>query len=248
MQAYLAGSIHTVRPDFYPLDPIFQEIFEKSNPIVFETGSNSGRDALRSAMMSKGMYLNDNKLSDHIPKSLYKKTQKQFKKFALPFQRKIKPWLAAVLISVSKSVEAGATEDGLDIFFLKKARTAEKNVVDLETYEQQLDFFSNMDEEFQIQFLKKVISENDFSESDIEQETQYWKNGNVKAARESQAELSEEFKQIFLKNRNKDWRRQLIELFKKQEIPFIIVGLRHLIGDNNLIDMLREKGFTVEQM
>ena len=59
-------------------------------------------------------------------------------------------------------------------------------------------------------------------------------------------EVSDE--QILLKNRNELWLKKFLEEHEEYENIFIAAGLKHFIGSHNLLDMLEDKGFSVERM
>lgn len=55
-------------------------------------------------------------------------------------------------------------------------------------------------------------------------------------------------KAAFLKNRNELWLDKFIKAHREHNNIFLVVGLAHLLGNHNILDMLREKGFSVERM
>ena len=54
--------------------------------------------------------------------------------------------------------------------------------------------------------------------------------------------------EIILKNRNELWLGKFMEANKEYESIFVAVGLTHLIGAYNFLDMLEANGFFVERM
>jgi uncharacterized protein len=47
--------------------------------------------------------------------------------------------------------------------------------------------------------------------------------------------------------RNREWKDRIVALKEKNENIMIIVGAGHLIGKDNLIEMLTKEGFSFEQ-
>ena len=53
---------------------------------------------------------------------------------------------------------------------------------------------------------------------------------------------------ILLKNRNELWLKKILLEHKNHENIFIVTGLRHLIGNHNMLDMLKNEGFHIERL
>jgi hypothetical protein len=79
-----------------------------------------------------------------------------------------------------------------------------------------------------------------------------WKAGDL-AKLEAFAELSEmspELEKAFLTDRNIDWANKLSANDWKLDSKgnyLIVVGALHLVGEGNLLQLLKEKGFNVTQ-
>ena len=71
-----------------------------------------------------------------------------------------------------------------------------------------------------------------------------YKNGNLSLSDGWSTALSE----YGLKDRNKKWLAKFQSMYNDYDHVFVAVGVAHFIGPFNLIDMLKEEGFSVEQM
>src|SRR3569833_3417821 len=49
-------------------------------------------------------------------------------------------------------------------------------------------------------------------------------------------------------NRNSSWIPRIEQLLHSQDDALVVVGAAHLVGKQNNIEMLRAKGYTVQQM
>ncbi|HWF84801.1 MAG TPA: TraB/GumN family protein, partial [Vicinamibacterales bacterium] len=54
--------------------------------------------------------------------------------------------------------------------------------------------------------------------------------------------------QRMLVDRNRNWLPKLDALFSRAGHAFVVVGAAHLVGPDGLLQMLKAKGYTVEQM
>ena len=50
-----------------------------------------------------------------------------------------------------------------------------------------------------------------------------------------------------LTQRNKDWILKIEEMLGKSKNTMVIVGAGHLIGPEGIVELLRQKGYTVKQ-
>ena len=59
------------------------------------------------------------------------------------------------------------------------------------------------------------------------------------------SEFSESFAKIALRDRNEAWLAKFISTQQNMNSIFIAAGLAHFTGPYNLLEMLRNEGFTV---
>ena len=55
---------------------------------------------------------------------------------------------------------------------------------------------------------------------------------------------SDKYDDLLLKNRNKNWVKQLKEIMKNNSV-FVAVGDGHLVGDAGLINLLKKAGYKL---
>jgi len=61
------------------------------------------------------------------------------------------------------------------------------------------------------------------------------------------AESSPDFREILLLGRNRAWMERLVPELEEGS-AFVAVGLAHLLGDDSVLAMLAERGFTVRRI
>ena len=59
---------------------------------------------------------------------------------------------------------------------------------------------------------------------------------------------SENNDEFILKQRNQEWFAKFITAQKNYNRIFVAVGVMHLIGENNLLDMFKKEGFIINRM
>jgi len=145
-------------------------------------------------------------------------------------------------------------EDALDLFFFKRGKLQNKRIVGLEKAREQIAAFSSIPYKEQAQELLALIQEETSGISknkSSEELIKYYLSGNLDSliivATETQSfNINKRtFEKVFLVDRNQIMVNRL-ELIIKNESAFIAVGAAHLPGNTGIIQLLREKGYTVE--
>ena len=139
--------------------------------------------------------------------------------------------------------------EAIDILFQKNAKVSHKQVVGLETIEQQAAIlFDSLSLNRQAELLVKTVKEKQKQIDLIKQMNEYYLAGNLKKLSELDTEdddMTPAEKKPMYENRNNDWMKQIPALLTKQSC-FIAVGCMHLVGETGLIEQLKKAGYTVE--
>jgi uncharacterized protein YbaP (TraB family) len=51
-----------------------------------------------------------------------------------------------------------------------------------------------------------------------------------------------------LTDRNQNWIKDIDKMFTDNDREFVLVGVAHLVGRNSVLDLLKTKGYSVEQL
>jgi uncharacterized protein len=139
--------------------------------------------------------------------------------------------------------------EGVDVLFQKKAKDNSKEVIGLETIEQQSAMlFDSLPLNRQAEILVKSIKEKQKGIDLFKQLNAAYLAGDLqKLAKLDKLDddLTPAEKRPLYENRNMDWMKQMPALFNKQSC-FVAVGCMHLIGDTGLLSQLKKAGYTVE--
>ena len=134
--------------------------------------------------------------------------------------------------------------------FFKRAEQDNKELVYLESMEKQLRLLGEMDEEDQELFLKQTLKDLEIVEQMASEILASWEAGDAQRL-DSVIQMSfKNYPHIYdrlIVQRNMEWKKRIVELGKKNSNIMIIVGAGHLIGKDNLIEMLAEEGFDFKQ-
>ena len=149
-------------------------------------------------------------------------------------------------LMIGQEEEEGGRQMGtfVDGHLLGIAKTLGKNIYGLEELEDQMEIFSAISLEDQRETLLKIIDEEN-SENEkqtIEEMITLYESGNLKALENLMG--SEIMNDPILIKRNHVMVNSIIEISKKESL-FAAVGAAHLPGKEGLVELLRDKGYTV---
>jgi hypothetical protein len=253
---YILGSVHVLPKSMYPLNPAIERAFDSSEKVAFEVNLDSmNQMSGASALFSRGMYTDGRTLKKSLSKSTYRLAQKRLKKEGLDIAMldRFKPWVVAFMLTgVESGKEGFDPQYGIDFYFHRKANGAGKPVLGLETIDDQIGVFAEMPDQTQEDFLRQMLT-NSTVESELDIILAAWKKGETKALEELLRRYTSNDTAMFeamLFRRNRNW-MPAIEGFLHDPVTrryLVIVGSLHLVGDRGVVEMLRAKGYRVEQM
>jgi uncharacterized protein YbaP (TraB family) len=161
--------------------------------------------------------------------------------------QRMKPFF--VLTLISQSVLAKDEDDPLDLFFLRKAREAEKTILELESFEEQMNVIESIPFEEQLESLLKFIREPNLKVK-LQTETEnlittYLSQDDTKLYQLIlESDESETFMKQFLIERNHNMLKK-IQTFIADGSTFVVVGAGHLAGDEGLVSLLKNMGYIL---
>lgn len=252
---YLVGSVHLLTPDYYPLDPAFDEAFKSSDVLVEELdiremlAANSQMEMLSRGMLPAGQTL-DKVLSAGTMSTVVKK----FSDLGMPLEpmKQFKPWLLSLVLQGFEWQKAGFDADlGLDKHFFDLAIGGNKQVQGLETLAFQLSRFDEMSMEMQDHLLSETLLELETTRSSVTKMADAWKAGDVPTIEQLVLKDLKAEPQMYdrlLIQRNRTWLPKIEALFARPNPAFVVVGAAHLVGPDGLLQMLKAKGYTIEQL
>jgi uncharacterized protein len=253
--AYILGSIHAMKEDIYPLDRKIDNAFQESGSLVLEIDLNLDLNKVLAMMMQSAMYQNDDSLKKHLTPGTYELAAAAMKKSGLDIRmfEKCKPWFAAVMIETLELTKMGFNPElGIDKHFFNKA--GNKKILALETPEYQIGLFSQFKDDEQEAFLLATIKGMDLLEKEMTVMVDAWKAGNA-AKMDSMLSgnmakypgINQTYEKLVFQ-RNRNMAAKIEDYLKTRETYFIVVGAAHLVGERGIIELLRDRGYSVKQM
>lgn len=245
----LLGSIHVGTKELYPLDPRIEAAFSRADTLVVEVDADDEQLAeLMPGFFARAMLPPGQTVFDGLEPETVGRLKAKMQKLELAPEQleRFAPWLVTMTISLKEIENAGfSAQHGIDRHFLDRAR-GKLRIISLEQAEEQLQLLLGMGRDIQRQDLLRAVDE-DQGQS-IRRLMQYWQRGDTSALesemRDLQAEYPELFDELFT-FRNQRMVEKIAELSRQPGSHFVVVGAGHLVGPNNVVEGLRERGIDL---
>lgn len=252
---YLVGSVHYMKSDAYPLDSIYDRAFESADALAFEVNLDSAQTDAQTLLQEYGTYRGEQSLQDALPDSTWAALRSRLGELGLPAARmgRFEPWAVALTVTALQVQRAGySPQSGIDRHFFDRAGEAGKAIVALETAEEQIKIFDGLPADLQAAFLRHSLREAERMVQEFDDMVAAWRAGDTGRLMELlRGEMHEKYPGLYrtlLVERNRNWMPQITEMLEGDRLPMIVVGAGHVPGEGGLAAMLREQGYTVEQL
>jgi uncharacterized protein len=252
---YIGGTVHILRAQDYPLPAEFDQAYKAADTLVFETDMQKMQDPKLAVSMVKALSYTDEKtLQSSISDETYQQlvTYTQSIGFPIDYLRKAKPGMVMSTLVVMEMQRSGFTSPGVDLHYTKMATTDKKERLHFETVEEQIAFLARLGEGHEEDFYQKLLLDLGNMQEQIKAILQYWRAGDAAALDKEMNQLMKtaypQMYQDLLVNRNKNWLPKLESFFATPEVEFILVGAAHLVGEDSVITMLKNKGYEISQL
>lgn len=251
---YLLGSVHLLKHSDYPLSRKIEEAFFSSGTVVFELDlKESSTEDTQNLINIYSQFQDGRTLEGSLTNSTFLELKEIFGARGLNIEKaaNLKPWYIATILTVSELAEMGFKPGyGVDIHYYTKAMTMGKDIQALETVEYQVALFNSMSMDDQEAFVRQTLREIGTIEDDFPEIVKAWKNGDTVGLLKL-LEQCEDFKetcQLIIDRRNRNWLPAVEKLVASGGSSMVIAGAAHMVGKGGLLNLLREKGYRVEQL
>jgi uncharacterized protein YbaP (TraB family) len=256
---YLFGTVHVGQAAFYPLEPQVTRALTKADKLVIEVDIRNTA-LLQQAVVRHGFYADGQTLDTQLSTEDLAKLKEALRRLGIPYENvaRMKPWMMANLLIIQEMARNGfATQDGIEMYFLSIAKRQKKAVGELETIDYQLSLFDQLSRQQQQDYLRETLQ--DLSDGDIVKKStaliDAWSRADSAAIYKLSQEMaggdsasSQLIEKMLLDRRNPGMATKIEALVKNDNATFVAVGALHLIGDNSVPALLKQRGYQVTKL
>ncbi|ASE39885.1 TraB/GumN family protein [Brevundimonas vesicularis] len=249
---YLFGSVHVLRPTTGWASPRVEAAFDSASDIWFEISNPDDQAAIMPLIQQHGLSPETPLSSRLTPEENAEldAAAKAMGAYAAQLQP-MKPWLAALSLSVAPLIKAGYDpKSGVELVLKARAEAAGKPIHGFETIDKQVGILAGLPDDVQLVFLRETLKDYENAATKLDEMVEAWARGDVatldRVTITEMKEASPALYQSVLVDRNTDWANQIQTLLEGSGTAFIAVGAAHLTGDDSVQAILQKRGVTVE--
>jgi hypothetical protein len=248
--AWLLGSVHMAKPGWYPLASPLERAFQDSGALVLEADVSQTSSPARAADLLQMMSGEDMPMVE-VPERL------KGGAMGLPLDEEGRAplGLMVLMLELMKYIKEGYRPDyGIDKHFFDKALDRGMPVKEIEGVDRQLrlmaEAYSTLDKAAAEVFMQQLTAE-DPPMLDV---LNAWREGDwqrfkrVVEGMQGMYPGSEQFFDIMYSQRNRVMADAVADYASVGQPHFVAVGAAHLPGEDGILELLRRRGFDVEQV
>lgn len=255
---YILGSIHLGKPELYPLDDAITKAYSMSDVLVVEVDPSSEASValMQKVMLHSGRYPTGMSLKTQLSDTTYRYLLSYVKQRGLSMDKmqSMKPWVVMLQLTLTEMMRLGySPELGIDQYFLDKARSESKPVVELETAEEQMALLSRDNDAFQDRLLLYTMKSMTELEPMLKRMFVRWKEGDsdsmeriISVPLDDDPGLQVVYDAL-ITVRNHKMSEKIESFLKSDKDYFVVVGSGHVVGKEGIVSLLRQKGYSLSQ-
>lgn len=259
--SWLFGTIHMTDPRVTALTPEAQKSFDASDRLVIETTDVMDEARIMGELAKRPdfmMFTDGETLADQLSEADRAVLAQGLKDRGIPLASvdKMKPWMLLAAIALP-ACETARKSSGLKILDVKLAKDAEasgKQVVGLESGIEQLEALASLPMEFHVKGLIDTLKLGPGADDMVETMISIYRDGRTNlfwplfeemlGDGESLGEGYADFEQTIIIKRNHTMADRAEPVLTQGGV-FMAVGALHLPGEEGVVALLRNKGYTL---
>jgi len=242
---YLFGTVHVLKPGLSWFDEAVKAAFDKSDALVLEMVEPDAA-TMQGLIMKTAVNATGPALSEKLPADKRDAYARAVADVGVPAAAldRFDPWFAAVTLTVAGLPKLGYDPaNGSERTLATAAKAANKQIIGLETPEQQFGFFDALPEPLQIKFLISTVEDYPKMGAELDKMVASWSAGDpdtLAATMNEGMRDTPEIAKVLLADRNARWAEWIGKRLETPGTVFLAVGAGHLAGPDSLQAQLKK--------
>ena len=252
-ELFIGGTIHVLSATDYPLPIEFEQAYNQSHTLVFETDlAAMAQPEAQQQLLQRVMYENGKTLKDDLSPQTYKTLVDYAASTGLMIEllNQFKPPMVMITLVMAELHRLGMAETGVDNYFNQKALADGKTLGELETVQEQLTMIEYMGKGHEDELILSTIEEMKELPLIMGEMKDAWRSGDMERLEKlGISPMKTDFPDLYrllLVDRNNAWIPKIEALLATPEVEFVLVGALHLAANEGVISKLRALGYRVE--
>lgn len=252
---YLIGTMHPINKEYNYFNKNVKDIIRKTDVLAVEI--NPSKEEIDN-INAQNVYINGHSIEDELNKNQIKNLKSICNEIGIDYKdiKNLKPHIIMNKLESVLYYKANLVMETFDDMLKDTIVSKGKRVVQLENMEFQMDLLSKINGLESLKLNLNNYKKGKFLESG-EETIKYSKELMDGYAKGNKAIMEKAIKlqkknplsyRIMITNRNKVMTKKIDEIFLDNETYTVAVGALHFFGDESIIKMLENKGYTVNSI
>lgn len=262
---YMMGSMHALKDECYPLPDYIEQMYTNADVLAVEVDITDFTSIVSGMLQytDKMTYPNGETVVEHLGEETWNEIASYLEIYGQDpkMYEMYQSWYIYDLLENLALEDVDLSADkGIDVHLLNRAHEDGKEIYEVETMELQMDMLSSLTDDQVKAMVKGYSVENRYEIAQALLDLyKAWKSGDVDAVAENndtdtsefteeELELINEFNHKLIGERNIGMTEKAMELIDSGDNVFYVVGLAHFTGEGGILDLLEQKGCTIERV
>lgn len=262
---WLFGSIHVGIDEMYPLPDYVMDAYMEADALAVECDVIAAQEDTRLmvSLLQNMIYTDGTTIADYLSPELYTAAVEILEEngsylSALDYYYPVL-WFSFIE-SFSYANYGYDSEAGIDMFLLELAKEEGKDVLEVESVTFQYNMLASFSPELQVLLLEDAVNNYGSEEAReyLDMLLTAWCQGDedtilallneesTDPVDEETQLLLDEYNTAMLTDRNIAMTDYVESILQSGDRVFVCVGMAHILGDGAIIDLLQQRGYTVE--
>ncbi len=243
---YLAGSIHMLKSSLYPLAEQLQAAFDSSTHLVLEVDSTAlTTQDMQMKVMKAGLLPSGQTLRGVLARPLHERLEARLQSYGIDIAavQRMNPAMVMNQLVLLRLMALGYDAAlGMEQHFT--ALLGDRQILELESVDQQLEMLFGQPIETQIQLLRDALDQELDVEPIMADMITAWLSGadqrflDLFSEQAGDSELAKAFNKQLLDDRNQGMAEKVQSYLEATGTYFVLIGAAHFIGDNGIVAIL----------